>query len=119
MKDLLKRALDTAALRGARYCDARTVESREQSITVKDGRVEAIGDFESAGFGVRVLVGNAWGFASSADTSAEEVDRVAALAVEIAKASAIVGGEPVELGPPVTSAGVYSTPTRINPFAVS
>jgi len=117
MKDLLNRALNTAALRGARYSDVRIVESREQSLIVKDGRVEAIGDFESIGFGVRVLVGNAWGFASSAELSAPEVDRVAALAVEIAQASALVGGEPVELGPPVTSTGVYVTPTRIDPFA--
>jgi TldD protein len=119
MKDLLDRALNTAAMRGARYGDVRTVESREQSIIVKDGKVEAIADFESAGFGVRVLVGNAWGFASSAEVSAEEVDRVAALAVEIAKASAMVGGEPIELGPPITSTGVYVTPTRIEPFSVS
>jgi TldD protein len=119
MKDLLDRALNTAAMRGARYCDVRTVESREQSIIVKDGKVESIGDFESAGFGIRVLVGNAWGFASSAEVSAEEVDRVAALAVDIAKASAMVGGEPIELGPPVTSTGVYVTPTRIEPFSIS
>src|SRR5262249_28567250 len=119
MKDLLDRALNTAATRGARYCDVRTVESREQSIIVKNGKVESIGDFESAGFGVRVLVGHAWGFASSAEVSAEEVDRVAARAVEIAKASAIVAGEPIELGPAVTSTGVYVTPTRIEPFSIS
>src|SRR5262245_29947347 len=105
MRDLISRALNTAVQRGARYCDIRITESRNQSIVVKDGLVDAIGDFESVGVGVRVLVGNAWGFAASAEVTAEEIDRVAALAVEIAKASALVPTNPVELGPPVKSTG--------------
>src|SRR5215471_6535658 len=85
MQDLTSRALSTATQRGARYCDVRIVESRNQSVTVKDGRVDALGDFESIGFGVRVLVGDSWGFASSAEVTPAEIDRVAALAVDIAK----------------------------------
>ena len=113
------RAINTASMLGARYADVRIITSRNQSIAVKDGRVEGLGDFESIGFGVRVLVGNAWGFASSAEITALEVDRVTALAVETAKASAKVPGEPVNLGAPVTSTGQYVTPLRIDPFSVS
>jgi TldD protein len=119
VKQFLEQAMNTAVVRGARYADVRITESRDQSIIVKDGRVETIGDFDSIGFGVRVLVGNGWGFASSAVISSAEIDRVTALAIEIAKASAIAGGEPVDLGPPVKSVGVYVTPTRIDPFTVS
>src|SRR5262245_61841481 len=119
MNEFTSRALNTALQRGARYCDIRIVESRNQSVAVKDSRVEAIGDFESIGFGIRVLVGNAWGFASSAEVSSSEVDRVAALAVDIAKASALVPGERVELGPPVTSRGQYTTAIEIDPFSIS
>src|SRR6185295_1214607 len=57
MRDLLARAIETACLRGAAYADARAVETLEQSIQVKDGKVESLGSYESIGFGVRVLVG--------------------------------------------------------------
>ena len=119
MKELAQQAMETAQRRGARYADVRMIESRTQTAGVKDGKVDSLGDFESVGFGVRVLVGNAWGFASSADVSRDEVDRVTALAVDIAKASALVPGKPVDLGPPVRSTGTYVTPIQIDPFSVS
>lgn len=119
MKQLAQQAMDTARLRGARYADIRIIESRSQTAGVKDGAVDALGDFESIGFGVRVLVGNSWGFASSADVTPEEVDRVTASAIEIARASAIVPGQPVDLGPPIRSTGTYVTPIEIDPFSVS
>jgi TldD protein len=111
--------METAQIRGARYADIRIIESRSQTVGVKDGNVDSLGDFESVGFGVRVLVGNAWGFASSADITKEEIDRVTALAVEIARASAMVPGKPVELGSTVRSTGSYVTPIEIDPFSVS
>jgi len=119
VKELAQQAMETAQRRGARYADVRMIESRTQTAGVKDGKVDSLGDFESVGFGVRVLVGNAWGFASSADVSRDEVDRVTALAVDIAKASALVPGKPVDLGPPVRSTGTYVTPIQIDPFSVS
>jgi TldD protein len=50
--------------------------------------VEALASSESRGIGVRVLADGAWGFAATSDLSREAVDRVARLAVRIAKASA-------------------------------
>jgi len=38
--------------------------------------------------------------------------------VQIARASASVTGEPVVLGPPVASQGIYCTPLEIDPFSV-
>jgi len=119
MKDFATRAISTARSLGARYADVRIIVSRNQSIAVKNGKVEGLNDFESIGFGVRVLVGDAWGFASSADITAPEIDRVAALAVETAKASAMVPGKPVNLGPPVKSEGRFVTHVQIDPFSVS
>jgi TldD protein len=118
LENYLNRALDLANLRGARYADARLISNRTESIAVKDGLVETLSSSESTGFGVRVLVGDAWGFASSQDVSPAEIDRVADLAVQIARASARVAGEPVDLGAPVTSQGTYRTPLRISPFSV-
>ena len=118
MKDLMNRALDLARLRGANYADIRVVHNRTEDIVVRDGVVESINFAESEGFGVRVLVGGAWGFASSRDLSPAEVDRTTAQALEIAAASALVSGAAVELGPAVTSQGVYATPVQVDPFSV-
>src|SRR5512145_2737978 len=109
MKDLMMRAIDRANLRGAQYADVRIVRTIAESLSVKNGIVDALNMDESIGFGVRVLAGGnrgAWGFASSRDLTADEVDRVTDRAFEIAKASALVAGDsPVDLGPPVASRG--------------
>ena len=65
MDELLARALETARLKGARYADARLVTTQEQGLGVKNGAVDGLTSSESAGMGVRVLVGQAWGFAAS------------------------------------------------------
>lgn len=119
MKTLMDRALDLARLRGAQYADIRVVGNRTESMAVKDGIVESLNNSDSIGFGVRVLAGGAWGFASSRDLAADEVERVTTLAFEIANASSLVRGETVELGPPVNSQGTYQTPVKIDPFGVS
>jgi TldD protein len=119
MDELSARALETARLKGARYADVRLVHTTQQSLAVKNGLVTGLNRAESAGFGVRVLVGNAWGFAASARLEAAEVDRVAALAVEIARASSLLSGGPVDLGPAVATRGRYVTPCAIDPFTVS
>jgi TldD protein len=113
------RALDTARQRGAQYADIRVEHAAVQGITVKNGRVEALTESRHQGFGVRVLVDGAWGFASSSRIAAAEIDRVAALAVEIARASALALRQPVDLGQSVKSVGTYRTPVERDPFAVS
>ena len=65
MRDLTDRALDTATALGASYADVRVVRRLEESIAIKTGRVEGVASGESEGFGVRVLVDGAWGFAAS------------------------------------------------------
>jgi TldD protein len=118
LKELANLALDTAQARGATYADVRVVEHREQTISVKNGVVESLGEIEDRGFGVRVIADGAWGFASSAILDKAEVERVAALAVEIARASVLAVREPVDIGPAVTSTGTYHTPFEIDPFGV-
>src|SRR5437867_1892662 len=119
MKDLTSRALNVAVLEGARYADIRIIDSRQQMVSVKNGNVDGIGDQDSQGFGVRVLVGDSWGFASSAYVTAAEIERVTSLALKIAKASAMVPGDRVDLGSPVSVIGKYTTPIRIDPFSIS
>jgi TldD protein len=119
MKDLTDHALNVARIEGARYADIRILDRREQVASVKNGNVDGIGDHDSQGFGIRVLVDNSWGFASSAYLNRSEVERVASQAVKIARASALVPGEPVDLGPAVSDIGKYTTPIEVDPFSVS
>jgi TldD protein len=119
LKDLIDRALDLARLRGAQYADIRVVHNRTESIAVRDGVVESLNFSETEGFGVRVLAEGAWGFASSRELTPSEIDVVTDQALQIAAASSLVSGGKVELGPAVTSQGVYATPFKVDPFKVS
>jgi TldD protein len=119
LDELSAQALETARLKGAQYADVRVVHSKEENFSVKNGIVDGMSNDETLGFGVRVLVDGAWGFASSRELTSGEVNRVTDLAVTIAKASALAPGEPVKLGGPVTSQGTYTTPIQIDPFTIS
>lgn len=119
MNDLLMRAVDLAKQRGAQYADVRIVHNVVENISVRNGVVDRLARQETIGFGVRVLADGAWGFASSHDLTTAEIDRVTDLALQIAKASALVKTEPIDLGPPVASKGVYVTPIEIDPFTIS
>ena len=118
MRDLTDRALDTAVHLGASYADTRVVHRREESIAIKSGRVEGVASGESEGFGVRVIVDGAWGFASSSRLTAEEADRVARDAVRIAKASATALRDRVVLDDRPPAHGTYETPVEVDPFGV-
>ena len=113
-----QRVLDTASSLGADYADVRFGSTRDEHIEVRNGVVSALSDAESAGFSVRALVNGAWGFASSSEASAAELDRVAALAVAIARASAKVKGHPITLVPADHHVDSYRTPFEIDPATV-
>ena len=125
MDELIARALDLAKVKGAEYADIRFVHTEQERYVVRNGAVDTLSMDESMGFGVRVVAGGGWGFASSHEFSGPEVDRVTALAVRIAKASTLLapnaerGAGGISLGAPVTSRGTYSTPIQVDPFKVS
>src|SRR6202158_1567597 len=104
MKYVADWALNTAALRGATYADARAVDERSRALSTKNGKVGGASDAESRGIGIRVIADGAWGFAASDDLSRAAVEATAAQAVEIAKASSRVKQRDLQLAPdkPVT-----------------
>src|SRR5215217_3251383 len=116
MRDLSDRALDTAVHLGATYADVRVVRRRDESIAVKSGRVEGVASGESEGFGVRVIVDGAWGFASSSRLTADEADVVAGDAVRIARASATALRDRIRLDDRPPATGTYVTPIEEDPF---
>lgn len=119
MRDLASRCLDQARASGASYADVRVLRQRTEEIVVKNGKVEALLVHEEEGFGVRAIADGAWGFASSHRLEPGEADRIAALAVKIARASALAKRGDVDIGPPLPSVGTYATPVQFDPFTVS
>lgn len=118
MQDLAKRALNIAQQLGASYADVRVMERITEGISVKNGHVEGVSSQSSSGFNVRVIVNGAWGFAASARMDNTEVERVTKQAVQIARASALVSGDPVRLAPLPVQRGSYQTPLQKDPFAI-
>ena len=118
MRALANRALDTAPLLGAAYAEARVVHRLDESIAIKSGRVEGVASGESEGFGVRVLVDGAWGFAASHDLTMDEADRVAAEAMRIARASSTALRDPAVLDDRTPAHGTFQTPVQEDPFSV-
>ena len=119
MKDLLRAALDAATDGGATYADVRGAEIETESLSVRGPQVEGLDRSTSVGFGVRVLVDGAWGFASSARLDADEAARAARLALEVGRASATAISKPVELVPEPVHVDSWSSPVVKDPFAVS
>ena len=118
MKELAETALNAAQLKGAAYADVRISHHVQQNLTVKNGGLTSVSDDASEGFGVRVIVDGAWGFAGSSRLERSEIEVVVERAIRIAKASARVRAARVELGAPVTSKGRYRTPIDRDPFSV-
>src|SRR5258708_16974795 len=119
MRQIAGWALDTATRRGASYADVRVVDDRHRSVGAKNGKGGHADRSESLGVGVRVIVDDSWGFASTDDLSREAVERTAAEAVEIAKASARVKESPIRLAPEPAVKIEWATPCKIDPFTTS
>ncbi|MBI3725980.1 TldD/PmbA family protein [bacterium] len=118
MRDLCTLAIDTARKRGASYADVRIVETRKEAIAVRNGALGSSDLGEDQGFGVRVIADGAWGFASSPELTKPEIERAAALAVSLAKASALAKQGDVKLAHEPAYEDFWATPYTIHPFKV-
>ena len=118
MRELAELAIDTAKSHGASYADVRIIHTVEERIAVKNGRISTLYRHDDLGFGVRVIANGAWGFSSSNILTREEIQRVAAEAVEIAKASATTVEKEVVLAYEPPHVDRWRTPIKIDPFSV-
>ncbi len=118
MKDFAQWSLDTALARGASYAEVRVEDIRERYLSTKNGRTAQVRESQSCGLGVRVIADGAWGFASTDDMTRAGADKAAALAVEIARASALCKKQEVQLAPEEKHVDKYVGPCKIDPFTV-
>ncbi|GAA0802991.1 TldD/PmbA family protein [Spirilliplanes yamanashiensis] len=112
-------AVQAAIDAGARYADARVVHRRYEGMSARDGDVDELNADESAGIGVRALVGSSWGFYAVPDLSDAAARAAGARAARIAKASATVPGPPVDLVPAGAGEGTWASECVVDPLGVS
>ncbi len=118
MKEFAKAALDTAIARGASYADVRVTDTRQRYISTKSAKPSQVRESQSYGLGIRVIADGAWGFAATDDMSKAALNKAAADAVAIAKASALCKKGEVRLVPEEKVVDRWESPCRIDPFTV-
>ena len=115
---VVQRALAVAAKAGASYADVRVVRREGEGVDVREDRVEHVWASEEYGIGVRVIAGGAWGFAATPAVTVGEADRVARLAVDIARANTALERRPVALARAPAAVDVWQTPLVKDPFKI-
>ncbi len=120
-------ALHEAKKYKATYCDIRIVRLRDQRLnlrlspergTGKTLAVPSVMEDTSFGFGVRVIVNGAWGFASSPVVTPEEIAAITKEAVIVAKANAAIQPKPIQLAAVKAYRDRWVTPFDKDPFDV-
>jgi TldD protein len=119
MRRLADAALARARELGAGHADFRLERIRTQDITLHDARLENARDGEDLGIAVRVVHEGTWGFAAGVALTTDEAARVAERAVAVARVSAAVNSERVELADePVYADARWCSAYQTNPFDV-
>jgi TldD protein len=112
-------ALTRAVDLGCEHADVRVERIRTQTISLRDARPEAFSDAEDLGLAVRVVHEGTWGFAAGVVLTAAEAVRLAEEAVAVAKVSAAINTDRVELAPePVYHDAVFVSAYDVDPFEV-
>ena len=112
------RALERATECGALYADVRILRRDNEEINLRTGKVERLDRNSSYGFGVRVVVDGAWGFACSPNVTFDEAARIAEEATRTARASATLKRKDVRLADVEPHVGSYESCWDVDPFDV-
>jgi TldD protein len=111
-------AVQAALDAGARYADARVMHQRHESMSARNGDVEEVRQDESAGIGIRALVGSSWGFFAVPDLTDRAARAAGARATEIAQASAAVAGPDTDLVPIPATVSSWASECAEDPLSV-
>jgi TldD protein len=111
-------ALTHAAKLGASYADIRINRYRRDSIATREQQVQNVSRSTSYGFGLRVLVNGAWGFAASNIVDAGTAQTIAEQAVAIARANAILATRKVTLAAADKVVTAWTSEFKKDPFDV-
>jgi TldD protein len=110
---------DALALLGsARYADIRYTATHQQHVKVRNGEVDHLSSVVDRAVGVRVLVGNGWGFAASSDTSEASLRATARRALEVAAASNIASTQQIVLSDVEPYVATWASQYQIDPWSI-
>ncbi len=119
LRNLADAALDAARTLGADHADFRVERVRGQRIALSDGKLESLSDGDDSGLAVRVIVDGTWGFAAAVDLTPEAARDAARHAVEVAKVSAAMNTERIDLAPEPGYGDVsWVSAYEVDPFTV-
>ena len=118
MFDYAQAAVEGALAAGARFADARVIAARTEGMSAENGVIEGLSGNESAGVGVRALIGSSWGFFATPDLTTAAARRAGEQASSIAKASARVSGHPLELADVVATHDHWENVCDEDPLSV-
>ena len=104
--------------RGADYADVRYDHLLHESLVAEQERIASISRFESAGFGLRVLIKGSWGFAATPHLTRPAVTHAIQQAIGLAKACTILNRGARPLAPVRPVRARYQSPCAVDPFAV-
>ncbi len=116
---LSQAAVEGALAAGATYADARFGVTGYEAVVARNGEIEGLRQSESAGIGVRALIGSSWGFMSISEPSELNARQAGHDAAEIAQASARVPGPPLELADVAPVQAEWSSGWKEHPSDVS
>jgi TldD protein len=120
LRELADAARQQAADLGAQHADFRAEQIRSQQIGLSDGNLETLFDADDVGLAVRVVVDGTWGFAAAVDLTPEAAAQAAKEAVEVARVSAAMNTERIELAPEPPHGDVtWVSAYEVDPFSVS
>ena len=116
MKDLAKKAMAYAKSRGVDFADMRFKDIGVEKLQVENGKLKSAETNRSMGYGVRVYLNGAMGFAASNDPT--EMNDIVQKAIEIAKSSQTLLENPAWLDEKEAATAEYQTPVKEDPFEV-
>src|SRR3954454_18273045 len=111
-------AVSAALDAGARYADARVMHRRYESMGARNGDVEDLSSDESAGLGVRALVGSSWGFYAVPDLSHTAARAPGWGTAQTPAASGTVPVPPIDLVPSGAGKPSWASSCEVDPLSV-
>jgi TldD protein len=119
LADISGAGLEAAQQAGAAHAEVRVERSRDADVRVRDHELEGASEQTSLGLSVRVLVDGTWGFAATTECTTAAAARAAAEAAEVARLSAPLRRERIELAPePVYPDVTWVSSYEVDPLAV-
>ncbi|MDO9380129.1 MAG: TldD/PmbA family protein [Nocardioidaceae bacterium] len=112
-------ALQRARDLGADHADVRIERIRSEHVSLRDGSLQGAHEGQELGLCVRVVVDGVWGFAAAGELSTDAAVRAAESAVAVARVSAPVTRERIELATePVHADRTWVSDYEQDPLAI-